>query len=692
MRFVAFDTETSLIRAACTAPPITCLSWASVETWIHESDELPRQTFLGHELEANLPRIYETVRGWLLEDEVTLVGHNVAFDLAVLGAGWPDLIPLIYAKYEKHLVTDTMLRQKLLDIAGGCYRGYLGPDNKWIPYNYSLQLLAARLVGMPIKKEGFRLFYGPFHNIPLERWVQYARHLQARGVAYRSGQSDSVLDYLRACLDDDKVFFRELDGMIAASPEEVVTYPKDDARATLAVFLAQSEHEALLENQWWQAKYAWWRHLASAWGLRTNPLRVAKLSVATQKVIAEIQARLVAEGLVRPNGSRDTKAAKERMIRVCTENGFPIRMTAGGEKKGPEPALDADACKATGDPVMKDYADLTSFNAVGNKDIPALAAASILPIHTKFDIAETGRTTSSNPNVQNWRRLPGIRECFVPRPGRVFIQADYSGLELCTLAQVCIDIIGRSRLAEVLNEGKDPHAMMACEILTTTLKRPVSYEEGMALKKAKDPRFDDARQTSKVANFGFPGGLGAKRLVYFARKAYNVELTEARAKKLKQEWFAAWPEMKPYFDFISSLQTGDGDITMRQLRSNRIRGGASYTAACNGHFQGLGADATQAAGWLVSKACYVDRSSPLFGSRIVNYIHDELICESDEAKAPEAAEELSRLMVAGAQPWIPDVKLSAEPCVMRVWSKEAKTLRDNSGRLMAWAPEEKQAA
>jgi len=279
----------------------------------------------------------------------------------------------------------------------------------------------------------------------------------------------------------------------------------------------------------------------------------------------------------------------------------------------------------------------------------------------------------------------GIRECFVPRPGRVFAQADYSGLELATLAQVCIDLLGRSNLAEALNEGRDPHTDLGALIMGIT------YDEGAALRKSKDHTFDNARQTAKVANFGFPGGLGPAKLVLFARKTYGVELTEQEARDLKAVWLSKWPEMRDYFAFVNGL-SGERDdrgqmrYTLKQLRSERVRGGATYTAACNSFFQGLGADATAQAGWLISKACYVERSSPLFGCRIVNYVHDEFIVEAPIETAAEAAEELSRLMVLGAKEWIPDVRLQAEPCLMTVWSKDAKTIRDAAGRLMPWSP------
>jgi hypothetical protein len=676
VRVVAFDLETSLIRPGRLAPPISCMAYQEL------GDAEPH-------LHADLDQIRTLVKAWL-EEDVVLVGHNIPFDLACIGAEWPDLVPLIFRAYDQDRVTDTRTRQKLLDISGGCYRGRFGSEGKWIKYDYSLLALAKRLAGIPIKKEGFRMFYGPLRGVPLSRWQEEAKALQAKGRAWLEGVWEPTIQGLCADFGDTEKFRTEVKGMVAADPSEVVTYPLDDARTTLAVYVAQEVHaDPWLADQYRQSRRAWWLHLTSAWGLRTDRGGVASLQLGTERAVRELEEMLVGEGLIRKDGSRDTKKAKEKILSVCgwgwdeglgryeptREDLLPLRLTDSGE-----PSLDADACKATDDEVLKAYAELTSLKTVLNKDVPALARGTIWPVHTTFDMAETGRTTSSNPNVHNWRRLPGIRECFVPRKGYVFAQADYSGLELATLAQACIDLLGRSILADVLNTGKDPHTDMASLILG------ISYDEAVALKKAKDHDFDNARQTSKVANFGYPGGLGAAKLCLFARKSYGVDLTEDEAKALKQTWFQKWPEMHDYFAYVTNLQEKDGSITLEQLRSKRIRGGATYTAACNSFFQGLGADATGHAGWLVSKACYVDRGSPLYGCRIVNYVHDEFIVEAPTERAPEAAEELSRLMVLGASEWIPDVKLQAEPCLMTLWSKEARTLRDASGRLIPWSP------
>lgn len=702
MKIVAFDTETSLIRPGLTAPPISCLSY-------QEHDVATRKSKLA--VLVHWTAALAKLREWLSDPECILVGHNVAFDLAVVCAEWPELVPLVFVAYEQNRVTDTMLRQKLLDIAQGCYRGYQDEETfEWKKLGYTLLELARRCVGLPIKKEGFRLFYGPLRNVAFEHWVDGAQDLQKRGAAYLDGAKDDEIAALEAALGDSKKFRGPdgLAGMVSADPSEVISYPLDDARSTLAVYLAQEEFaDPYLADQFPQSRRAWWLHLTSAWGLRTHAPSVAALQMQTQRLVDQIEQQLRDAGLVRADGSRDTKLAKQRMLDVCGWEPCPEGWLPDGAKPGEqipfrprenrrhdllplrltpakEPSLDADACAATEDDLLVAYAELTSLKAVLNKDVPALARAVIYPVHTHFDLAETGRTTSSNPNVQNWRRLPGIRECFVPRPGRVFAQADYSGLELATLAQACIDLLGRSTLADVLNAGKDPHTDLAALILGIT------YEEGVARKAAKDHEFDNARQTSKVANFGFPGGLGPAKLCLFARKTYGVELTEDQAKELKEVWLAKWPEMRDYFAHVKSLpseKVADRVVyTLEQLRSKRVRGGASYTAACNSYFQGLGADATGHAGWLIAWACYVDRESPLFGARIVNYVHDEMIVEVDEDGASEAADELSRLMVKGAQKWIPDIVLKAEPCLMRVWSKDAKTIRDANGRLIPWAP------
>lgn len=609
MKPIAWDTETELLGPGYMAPRIACLSYASPS----------KPVGLVHWTEA------EALFKLMLSSDRVLVGHNVAYDMGVMMFNFPSLREAIFKAYDENRVTDTMLRQKLIDISQGCYRGKLDKNNVWMPLKYSLLDLTRRYTGRVLEKDEWRLRYADLRHLPLSEW-----------------------------------------------PEGAKTYAIEDAKSTLEVYSHQTQWEDVLEDQFRQARAAFWLHLASARGLRTNGDAVERLKSNTEQALKVVQARLVEAKLVREDGSRDTKAAAAHMEQICKREGLPLRQTEKGNI-----SLDSEACVATEDPTLEDYAELTSLAGVLNKDVKALASGVDHPVHTRFDMAETGRTTSSGPNVQNWRRLPGIRECFVPRGGFVFAQADYEGLELRTLAQSCIKLVGASTLGVALNRGEDPHLRMASTILGIT------YEE--AAQNKKRPDVDAARQTAKVANFGFPGGLGVDKFIAFAKKGYNVTLTEEQAKHLKQQWLSSWPEMREYFDHIRKLtQNPDKLAKFQHLFSKRWRGGATYTAACNSYFQGLGADATKHAGWLVAKACYVDKTSPLYGSYVVNFVHDEFIVEVPEAQGHEAACELERLMCLGANEWLVDVPTKAPPLLMRCWSKEAVAVYGPDGKLIPW--------
>jgi DNA polymerase I-like protein with 3'-5' exonuclease and polymerase domains len=413
----------------------------------------------------------------------------------------------------------------------------------------------------------------------------------------------------------------------------------------------------------------------SAWGLRTDPVRVEQYATQLQEEYDDIETKLQEAELVRDNGVRDTKAAAAYVTEVCNQLGREVALTDKERVK-----LDKDTLEQLGDELLAHYATFSGLKKKIGTDIKLLRKGVETPIQPRFfALVSSGRTSCGDKedvgNVQNLPRKKGVRECFVPRDGNVFAAADFDGFELRTGAQCCLNLVGHSALAEALNAGKDPHLIVAKDILA------IPYEE--ALSRKKEPDVDDARQTGKVANFGFPGGLGFIRLVIFARKQYNVILTEDEAKELKRNWLRLYPEWEDYFSYISKLVGSPGN-RIEHLFSGRFRGDMTYTEACNTFFQGLAADAAKAAGFLISKACYVDTHSPLYGCRPVNFIHDEFIVEAPEDTAAEAAEELARLMVVGASPYLPDVPPKAEALLMRRWSKSAYAMRDEAGRLVAW--------
>lgn len=332
-----------------------------------------------------------------------------------------------------------------------------------------------------------------------------------------------------------------------------------------------------------------------------------------------------------------------------------------------------------------------------------------------------------------------------PQGALVYASADFDGLELRTMAQVCLLMFGRSELARVLNAGDDPHLLMAANMLgisyETAVQRhaqekqarseafdffkgkcpditgrfiPKPLSDADASKRAHDAvpcPIDDARQAGKVANFGFAGGLGAEKLVLFARKTYKVYLILDGAKALKKTWLRTFPEFVQYFAHFSKLveSSGPQGATFRAFFSNRLRGGMNYSAACNNPFQTLGADASGECLFLISEACYTPTQcracsgtmlegrvgmaelfpsyaehvaacpwckgtgvSALYGQRLVNYIHDDYMVECAESIGHEVAHELVRIMIEGSAPFLPDVPATAKPVLSRFWSKDAK--------------------
>ncbi len=151
------------------------------------------------------------------------------------------------------------------------------------------------------------------------------------------------------------------------------------------------------------------------------------------------------------------------------------------------------------------------------------------------------------------------------------------------------------------------------------------------------------------------------------------------------EMLARWPHLKETFRAGQRLAPGE----IMQHVSGRIRGGVEFTSATNGYFQALLADAAKSALCRVSRECY-DRTckSPLYGTRVIVFQHDELIAEHPESLAHEGATRISEIMCEELRKYCPDLAgaVEAEPCLMRRWLKSAEKKLDENGRLVPWEP------
>jgi hypothetical protein len=430
-------------------------------------------------------------------------------------------------------------------------------------------------------------------------------------------------------------------------------------------------------------------------------------------------------GLVRSKHVKNMKAARSRMFEVCVAKHKPIPRTDKFDPKKSNVddciAIDSDACRLSEDNALIAYAELTHVAKMLTADIPTLKKGVDRPIHTHYEVLlETGRISSAGPNVTNRARgegkevklrdgstrpgRPGDRECFVPREGNVLIDCDYPQLELYCLAQVCKWALGYSNLGDVLLAGKDPHTDFARFIVAAGGAPLLTYEEAaIAIKQnGKEGRplhqlyqaLKNARDAAKGCNFGKPGGLGAETMVSYAAKSYGVIRTEDQWRELFVLWDKQWPEMPDYFEFINGLETfdGSGEFVVPQMWSGRLRAGATYCAACNSFYQGLGADVAKRAGAYIFRACYVVGVDPeLFGCTPVNFIHDQMMVEAPEERAQVAAMRVEHWMRQAAIDVLPDygqaMATKTEAILCRRWSKNAEAVRAEDGSLGVWEDE-----
>lgn len=644
MKALAFDLETRLIQPGILAPEIACLSWA-------ESSDAKG-------LLADMPAIRKFIEA-ALKGEAVLVGANIAYDFGCLLAEWPDLLPLVWSKYERGEVHDILIRQTLTAIAEGRLRdgellarnGLRMTDGKGrMTSRYSLDVCVKEVLGRANAKENdtYRLRYGEFIGTPLTQW-----------------------------------------------PVEARQYPLDDALNTLLVYQGQTDEHG--KDQAAQTHTALCLHLSSMWGMRTDPERVAALKVTLEAELAKEKTWAVEAKLVRPDGTKDTEAIRAAVSRAY--GGSPPTTEKGGVSTSRETLADS------GDGTLERFAGISKVEKLLTY-VPTLEEAGKAPLNVRCNVLLATGRASYEGMIQLLPRKGGVRECFKARG--VYSSVDYAAIELSALAQVCLNLQLDSKLAEAINEGLDPHSILGARLAG------VPYEEFFRQRKT-NPEFKDLRQASKSANFGYPGMMspptfveaqrragasvcqwfdgslsicGERKVAAYRGRALQTPLCYRcveEASKLRDFYTKTWSEVPKYWDLISrALETSDA---LDQFVSGRTRGGLSGPSAANTLFQGLAADGAKLAVRRLTRAMYLDRESPLYGSRLCVFAHDETIIDIPDLgpdHVDAAAREQSRIMVEAMKVYIPDVEVTAEPALMRYWTKDADKKLDDKGRLIPW--------
>lgn len=246
-------------------------------------------------------------------------------------------------------------------------------------------------------------------------------------------------------------------------------------------------------------------------------------------------------------------------------------------------------------------------------------------IHTTFNqtITATGRLSSTEPNLQNIpvRMELGrmIRKVFVPEEGFIFVDADYSQIELRILAHMSED----QTLIEAYRHAQDIHRLTASEVFH------VPFEEVTDLQ----------RRNAKAVNFGIVYGISSFGL------SQGLSITRKEASDYIEQYFKTYPKIKQCLDNL--VKEGKEKECVSSLfgrirpipelkSSNFMQRSFGERIAMNSPIQGTAADVIKIAMNRVNDRLKREN----LRSRLVLQVHDELLIEA----AKEEAEEVKRIL------------------------------------------------
>lgn len=311
-------------------------------------------------------------------------------------------------------------------------------------------------------------------------------------------------------------------------------------------------------------------------------------------------------------------------------------------------------------PIIAKYLDYKGLakrcNAYGSKFLELKDAGG--KFHTNFkQILNTGRISSSKPNLQ--QIIPSYRECFEPsRPGWVFVDSDYTAMELCFIG----DLSKQEEWIKVLMEEGDLH---------TENGQLIFKDKWYATEDGSEER-TKLRTFGKVLSFSLAYGAGSKSI------GAKLGMSDTDAQSLIDEFFGAFPNIKSFLDRQADLGEDTGLIRtpapFKRLRSFSKWNGMETNkwdmlkirrASTNTVIQGGSADCVKLA------LVYLRNATKTCGFpiRMCLQIHDELLITCPEENAEEAAKILQECMERAADTILTPGLLKASPVISNKWEK-----------------------
>ena len=697
---VAFDFETYKIESGLGAPKIVCGAFFDGKS----------AHLLARDASGDL------LTKLLRNPNVTLIGHNLAFDLACALSGGLVKIDDVIAALEADRIRDTRLVAGLDQLAKGSFELYRGRET-----HYSLEDCVKIFLGRDNAKQhdAWRLRYGELDGIPIAQWPAEAREYPLDDV-----RNTYALDTVLAASANRHEVTRQtryalplaLGGFSGLAFDAVL------GRARYAGFV--KEREALGDQlaQFLKRVPDAEEIAGYKWSKDTRNIRRAVCHAYASTLVACAACQGSGERPPKVLKSGKLSTARKQNCSECGGVGYDAAASGVPLTKGDGVKADRDTLQESGDDELEALARFDAHAKLVNQYLPEFIEQAekrgVVTWGTEV-LKETGRT-SLRGGMGNMPRK-NLRDCFRAPDGKVWIFTDYTGMELVTHAQNCLNTVGYSKLADVLNADGKPHNLLAAKMAG------MSEAELFGDPKLK-VRAKGFRTAAKAANFGYPGGMSAETLVLAKRKEDFETITDdgrvyagirfcvcmrgakacgvrktrkalrtqreiapsclecvEAAHELRDAWFQMYPENKDYFTWVKQqLERGLPHVAHV---SRRVRACESFSAFANSGFQALGADAAKEAMWRVWRAT-VTGDSILRRSEFKAFFHDEIAIETDAD--PDVVDATVRaklaIMIGTFKGFCPDVKIGAEPAVQLRWYKEAEPVFDAQGRYTSWQP------
>mgnify|MGYP003112719195 FL=1 len=296
-------------------------------------------------------------------------------------------------------------------------------------------------------------------------------------------------------------------------------------------------------------------------------------------------------------------------------------------------------------------------------------------VHTNFhQILDTGRVSSSHPNMQQIPADNSFRNCFIAPEGWSFVSSDYTSQELNVIAFGSKDPVW----IQALEDGQDLHSV--CAELVYKQKWSEAAEDDCAYVRGKVkcecPQHQTLRNNVKAINFGLAYGMGPHKL------ADTLQISKDQATKLIEEYFKAFPSIKGFLERLGNFGKQYGYIKtfppfnrkrwfstwypkIWNNRSSMMEIGSIERASKNTPIQGASADMTKLALVMIRK--YIKENH--LPVKIIMTVHDQIDTICNDSYTKTWKKKMTELMEKAAKIVVTNGLLKADTNISKTWSK-----------------------